>query len=180
MRSPNKSQRTQRLKYSPTKDQRRSASNLHSPNETQCTLPRGGKYMIYSRSVLPDLVLVVVMDGRRRNDQTGPPSSPPALPTPAYACTYRLWLALSSCTYRVSVRLFHRPHQQAWIRHSFLRILGRHLLPQARALRSLKDQLIQQDCMSLDTPMRLYFYLPSQRDLQFPYSHSLQFRSLWA
>ena len=161
------------------------------PTRLSVLFSRGGQVMIHSRSLLLALVLVVVlvpirgksrlhgrtMDGRRRNDQIGPPSSPPVLPTAAYVCTHRLWLALSICTNRFSVRLCHRPHHQAWIRHSFLRIPGRYLLPQARALRSIKLQLIQQDCTSSDTPMRLYLYLPSQGDLQYP--HSLQFRSLW-
>jgi len=74
-----------------------------------------------------------------------------------------------NCTYGVSFLLCHRSRQQARVRPLFLHILGRHSLPQPRALRSLKLQLIQQDCTSLDTAMRLYLYLPSQRDLQVPF-----------
>ena len=40
---------------------------------------------------------------------------------------------------------------------------------------SLRLQWIQQDCTSLDTAMCLYLYLTSQRDLQVPYPHSVQF-----
>ena len=64
----------------------------------------------------------------------------------------------------------HRSHQQERVRRSFLRIRGRHSLPQARAL---KLSLIQQDSTSLDTAVRLYLYLPTQRDLQVLYPHSV-------
>ena len=72
----------------------------------------------------------------------------------AYACTYRLWLALSICTYGVATG--SRWLQQARLRCSFLRILDFHSFSQARALRSLKLQWVQQDCPSWGTMMHPY------------------------
>ena len=63
-----------------------------------------------------------------------------------------------------SFLLCRRSLLEARVHHSFLCILGHHLLPQAWALYSLKLQLIQQDCMRLYTAMRLFLHLPSQRD----------------
>ncbi|KIK05978.1 hypothetical protein K443DRAFT_318619 [Laccaria amethystina LaAM-08-1] len=129
--------------------------------------------MIYSPSLLLALVQVVVLvpirgksrihgwkDKKLSNRLT-------KLPARAYARTYRLCLALSICTYGISFLLCHLSHQQARVRHSFLRSLGRHSLPQARALRLLKLQFIQRDCTSLDTGMHLCLYLPFQRIFRF-------------
>ena len=86
-------------------------------------------------------------------------------------CLFLYILALARAFhwyYQRDLRSFlmcRRSLQQARIHHSFLRILRHHSLPQARALHSLKLQLIQQDCMSLYTAMRLYLHLPSEWDL---------------
>ena len=91
---------------------------------------------------------------------------------PALACALQLYLQ--------SLRSFMPPSPSTGMDSPFVSTHSGSLLPQARALRSLKLQLIQQDCTSLDTPMRLYLYLPSQRDLQFPYPHSDPFGRRWS
>ena len=166
-RSLNKSQRNS-TSYSPTKDQRRSASYSHSPNETQCTLPPQGTVHDLCSFCAP-----TPGAGRGPSANTREESDTRTEREETIKSAHQARLL----PYPPLLTPVHTGsgYQQAWIRRSFLRILGRHLLPQARALRSIKLQLIQQDCTSLDTPMRLYLYLPSQRDLQFPYPHSLQF-----
>ena len=120
--SLNKNQR--RSTYSPTTDERHSASCSHSPNKTQRTLP--------SRGTIDDLLSLSAGAGRgpspntrersdtwterKENDQIAPPSSSPALPT--HACIYHLWLALSIRFYWVAIRSSFNGYSRtvrAWI-----------------------------------------------------------------
>ena len=166
----NKSQRNSMF-YSPTKDQRHCLSCSRAPNKT---LPSRATvhHLFSSSSPSPGAghgpnSNIRAHGGKERNDQIHPPSSLPALPAPAYACTYWVQLALSIGTaYRVSVRFYYVT--VPFHRHGFsirFYAFGHLSLPQARALHSLKLQMIQQDCTSLYTAMRLYLHLPSQRDL---------------
>ena len=107
--SLNKSQQNS-ISYSPTKDQRDSASYSHSPNETQCTLPSWGiLHDLFSFSV-PSFGLVVFPredsdTGKEEEEMIKSPHQACLLPY-ADACTYRLWLALSNCIHRVSAHFY--------------------------------------------------------------------------
>ena len=114
--SRNKSQ-LHSMCYPLTKVQRHFPSHLHSPNKTQRTLPsRGTVHHLFSFSApSPGLVVVLVpirrksrTRGRKEKNRSIRPHQARLLPY-AYACTYRLWLALFICTYRVSVRFYCIP-----------------------------------------------------------------------
>ena len=135
---------------------------------------RGGQSIIDSRPLLLALVLVMVLVpifghavGRKETIKSTHQARflpyPPLL-TPVHTGS-GLRCPLVLPTGLRSFLLCHPFLPQAWVHYSFLRILVRHSLPQARALHSLKLQMIQQDCTSLYTAMRTYLHLPSQRDL---------------
>ena len=138
--------------------------------------------MVYSGSLLLALVLVVVLvrirwkswtHGRKEKKSSHRPTKLISCFTRPCLCLYIPALARALHLYIRGRHLLlrdHRSHQQARVRHSFLRILGSHSLLQARAL---KLPLIQQESTSLDTAVRLYLYLPTQRDLQVLYPHSV-------
>ncbi|EDR07312.1 uncharacterized protein LACBIDRAFT_328195 [Laccaria bicolor S238N-H82] len=81
--------------------------------------------------------------------------------TRAWPWGWQPWLALSEVgtTYGVSVCLYCVTFPSTWVRRSFLRILGPHLLSQAWAFHSLELQL--------DTAMRLYVVFPPKRIYRF-------------